>query len=416
MAVFRPAAELDGAPVNPSTRAHSPLAQGEPGGARRAGAGLPVALVALMLGHAAVDSCTGIWPAYKTLAGLDLARAGLIATVAGFAGNALQLLFGFLADRGLRRIVLCAGACASGAVAVVSLTDDATAHLLLVLLTMLGSGAFHPTAAGAAGTMGGARKGAFVGLFLASGYVGYALSQLVFTTLYAISPYATVVMMVFPIATGVAIALCPPPVTTAPASSARELVSAVLRELPRLSPLFIVQLLSTIINLALVFLLPDLLSARGAPSWMVTGGGHAALVVGGCLALIPSGQLADRFGARRVLLYSNLLSGAALAALLVFREPAVVLAWVGVFGVLNGATNVVVVAEGNRRLPAQAAVASALLMGLPWCIGSLAPAVAGFLAAPSRHGTPMVALWVMGLTVPLAALVAARMAQSDPER
>jgi FSR family fosmidomycin resistance protein-like MFS transporter len=56
-------------------------------------------LLALVGGHFAVDCCTGIWPVFKTLAHLDIVRAGLIATAGSMAGNGLQVAFGLLADR-----------------------------------------------------------------------------------------------------------------------------------------------------------------------------------------------------------------------------------------------------------------------------------------------------------------------------
>jgi hypothetical protein len=73
-------------------------------------------LAALAAGHFAVDCCTGIWPVYKTLAQLDLSKAGLIAMAGSMTGNGLQLAFGLLADRGWRKRLLVAGLALSGAV------------------------------------------------------------------------------------------------------------------------------------------------------------------------------------------------------------------------------------------------------------------------------------------------------------
>ncbi len=153
----------------------------------------------------------------------------------------------------------------------------------------------------------------------------------------------------------------------------------------------------------MVFLLPDLLQSRHAPAWMVQGGGHFALVAGGCLSLLPAGHVSDRWGPRRALLFANLAAGVVLTALL-FRGTAspVDLALVAAFGAFSGINNVVAVAEGNRLLPGQASAASALLMGMPWCIASVAPVIGGLLADPARGGTPAVALSWLGLAIPLA--------------
>ncbi len=48
--------------------------------ARDSVAGLPYwTLLAVAGGHFAVDCCAGIWPVFKTLACLDLVKAGLLA-------------------------------------------------------------------------------------------------------------------------------------------------------------------------------------------------------------------------------------------------------------------------------------------------------------------------------------------------
>ncbi len=366
-------------------------------------------LVALAFGHLAVDTCSGIWPIFKTLAGIDLAWAGLVATTAGVTGNALQLLFGFLADRGLRRVVLVTGVAVSGAVAAAGLTTSATWHVVLVTLAALGSGAFHPTAAGAAGRMGGARKGLFVALFLAGGYAGYGFSQLAFAMLYQRGPAAPLLLLGFPLLAALAIAAFPPPLATPATGGVRAWVTSVVQALPRLGPLFGIQLLSSAAIVALVFLLPDLLLARAAPPWMVAGGAHAVFVLGGGAALLPSGYLADRYGARAVLMGANVLAGVALAALLGWATGAESLALVAAFGFFAGANNVVVVAEGTRLLPDRAAATSAILMGLPWCLAAGSPAVVGFLASPAGTGSPATALGIMGLAIPCVALLASRL-------
>jgi MFS family permease len=170
-------------------------------------------------------------------------------------------------------------------------------------------------------------------------------------------------------------------------------------------PLFLVQVFSTAVHLGVIFLLPDLLLSRQAPSFMVHGGGHFALIAGGCLCLLPAGHAADRFGARRVLILANIVMGAALGALLL-RETAtaVDLAIVAVLGGGTSTNNVVSVSEGNRRLPGRASGISALLMGFPWCFAAVAPMIVGLLADPSSGGTPARALAWLGLAIPASLL------------
>ena len=361
-----------------------------------------LALAALALGHLAVDSCTGIWPVFKTLAGLDLAQAGMIATTGGVLGNALQLAFGRLADSGHRRKLLVAGVLAASAALWVGLTRSFWVHAALILLTSIGSAAFHPSGAGAAGRLTQSRQGLMVAGFLAGGYIGFAFSQLAFTAAYRLAPVAPLLLALLPVTAAGALFFLISPASEEPRHGAG--AAPILWS--RLLPLLTVQLLTTALGLSLIFLLPDLMMARGAPAVLVAGGGHAVYVLGGALSLLPGGILADRLGTRTLLLAVNTASIVLLAALLgTPPSPAVSLVLVALFGFFNGVNNVTIVAEGNRIMPTRASAASSLLMGLPWCIAALAPSLAGALAEPSHGGTPDRALSWMALSLPVTLLV-----------
>jgi len=365
-------------------------------------------LLALAGGHFAVDCCTGIWPVFKTLAHLDIARAGLIATVGSMAGNGLQVAFGFLADRGRRRRLVVGGVCLAGAVTLVPLAVGSYLLMFaLVLATQLGSAAFHPSATGAAGALSRSHTGLMIGLFLSGGYVGYSLSQVLFSSVYRHSTTLTPLIALLPIAAAVTIARRGPGVLPTIRSD-REPMGLMRVPLRPLAPLFAVQVFTNAISSSLIFLLPDFLLARGAPAWMAEGGGHFGLVAGGCLGILPAGHAADRWGARRVLLVAN---GATLVllALLLGRTGAsgVDLGLVTAFGAFSAMNGVVSVAEGNRLVPGQGSGVSALLMGLAWCVGAVGPVTAGWLADPTRGGTPAGALAWLGLALPLALVASA---------
>ncbi len=361
-----------------------------------------VGLLLLAAGHAAVDCCAGIWPVYKTLAQLDLAKAGLIAMAGSMAGNALQILFGVLADRGWRKPLLVWGVALAGAVILVPFTASYAVMFALVLVTYIGSAAFHPSGTGAAGSLSRARTGVMIAVFLAGGYLGYSLSQIVFSALYETSVRLTPLLLLVPLGAAAGLALRVP-ATPALTQSRHETRRLLAVHWAPLFSLFLVQVFAAAISVGLIFLLPDLMLERQAPGWIVRGGAHFALVAGGCLSLIPAGHAADRWGARRVLLLANTLAGVLLLALLARHEASAVdLALVAAFGALNGVNGVVAVAEGNRMLPGLASGVSAFLMGLPWCFAATAAAVAGALADPARGGTPTQALTYLSLVIPLA--------------
>jgi FSR family fosmidomycin resistance protein-like MFS transporter len=370
--------------------------------------------MALSIGHLAVDLCTGIWPVYKTLAMLDLTKAGLVATAGSVIGNALQPIFGVLADRGWRKPLLVGGLVLAGAVIFVPYFTSFLSLFFLVLLTSVGSAAFHPAGTGASSSLSEKRTGVMVAVFLTGGYVGYALSQLAFTATYRTLRGSTGLLFIVPLITALAMARVAHS-RRIRAQPPADWWKALVTKLRPLQALFLVQFLSSAANVALIFLLPDLLLARGAPNWIVHGGGHAALVLGGALSLVPAGHAADRLGAPRVLVLANVLAGVLLIGLILGpNEPWFELAMAAGYGAANGANNVVAVAEGNRVFPGQASAVSALLMGLPWCFSGLAPVVAGFLADPTRGGSPTAALGWIGLCIPCALFVSGRVPRRQP--
>jgi FSR family fosmidomycin resistance protein-like MFS transporter len=359
-------------------------------------------LMALAGGHFAVDCCAGIWPVFKTLAGLDITTAGLIATVGSMAGNGLQLAFGPLADRGWRKRLIVSGVAVAGTVTLAPWAVRSYAIMgALVLLTNVGSAAFHPSATGAAAGLSRRRVGFMIAVLLAGGYLGYSLSQVLFSAVYGWAPSFTPVIALLPLGMAAAIAAGLPTAREPRRPSGLDWRS--LRGYLRpLAPLLAVQTIASAINVSLIFLLPDLLVSRHAAPWIVRGGGHFALIAGGCLALLPAGQASDRWGARRMLVFANLTTAAALGLLLTRSgASAFDLVLVLAVGAFNGINNIAAVAEGNRLLPGQASGVSALLMGLPWSVAALGPVIAGALADPARGGTPAGALgafmWLMPL-------------------
>ena len=63
-------------------------------------------LLLFWCGHFLIDFMIGIWPVYKTLAGMDLRVAGVMTAVAVAFGEGSQLFFGPFGDYGYKRSIL----------------------------------------------------------------------------------------------------------------------------------------------------------------------------------------------------------------------------------------------------------------------------------------------------------------------
>ncbi|MCG8334463.1 MAG: MFS transporter [Proteobacteria bacterium] len=348
-------------------------------------------LVALWLGHFTVDSFTGIWPIYKTLANLDLVKAGLIVSIGGFVGNSLQIFFGYLGDKGWSRFLLCFGVLAAAAVLLIPYIDNANYWLmgLLIMLTFLGSSAYHPSGTGTASSLSARKVGKLTALFLSGGFVGYAFSQLLFTKIYFATdgkPAIMIVMAVFAI--GMLLLFSPP------AKKQTELQisfwSATKGFRRPLTYLYIVMVCAAGINMVQVFLLPELLLGKKASTWMVYGGGHLVMVLGGCAGLLPAGHLADKYGPRQVMLGGLTALAILLPLTATFEsESNLAIALLLFFLGFSGSTcNVVGVTYGSRLMPKHTRTVSGLLMGFAWCVAGISPFIGGWLADPGRGGSP----------------------------
>ncbi len=159
--------------------------------------------IAVVVAHVMVDFMgMSVWPVYKTLAGLDVAKAGWIATVIAMSGTALQPLFGSIADRfGPRRVILLGALLTSFALLLGPLADyqaelnhglptlfGLSGFYLVVLVILaagrLGQDMFHPAGAGLAGSFSARRGSTFLAVFIAVGSIGFGLSQIGFRTAY----------------------------------------------------------------------------------------------------------------------------------------------------------------------------------------------------------------------------------------
>jgi FSR family fosmidomycin resistance protein-like MFS transporter len=342
-----------------------------------------------------------VWPVYKTLAGLDVAKAGWIATVIAMSGTALQPLFGSIADRfGQRRVILLGVLLTSFAMLLGPLADyRATVDRLLptmfglsgfylvvfVILAAgrLGQDMFHPAGAGLAGSFSVKRGSMFLALFIAVGSIGFGLSQIVFRTVYTNFSHQTEILLLPVALLWVYVwKRCKPAQVL---GAGRVSVIASLRALrpvagPILS-LFLILGLSSGVMSGLFFLLPEFAHEKGYPAWLGQGGAFGLIIFGATVFMVPMGHLADKIGRRRTLIAIAILSAMSYHAIvrLTLPVPAFILLCI-IGGAFLGTVNPLGVAFGQRIAPRQnVSIVSAILMGWAWCLGGTVPSIIGEL-------------------------------------
>lgn len=364
--------------------------------------------IAVVVAHVMVDFMgMSVWPVYKTLAGLDVAKAGWIATVIAMSGTALQPLFGSIADRfGTRRVVLLGALLPSLALLLGPLADyqvqlnrvlptmfGLSGFYLVVFIILaagrLGQDMFHPAGAGLAGSFSARRGSMFLAVFIAFGSVGFGLSQIGFRTAYNNLGHHTEILLIPAAILWTAIWVwCRP----AEALAAKRIsVIASLRSLrPVAGPilaLFLILAISSGVMAGLFFLMPEFAHEKGYPVWLGQGGAFGLIVFGATVFMVPMGHLADRIGRRRTLTAITILSAVSYHALVRLTLPVPVFILLCVAGgAFLGTVNPLGVAFGQRIAPREnVSIVSAILMGWAWCLGGTVISIAGELYIRLGH-------------------------------
>lgn len=370
-------------------------------------------LIALFISHLFIDFMLGIWPAYKTLAQLDLGKAGTIAGTAMFLGEISQLGFGSLSDRGHQRILLSAGIFCAGAVSFLSFTSSYLILFLLVLFTYLGSSAFHPSASRAISRYPEEKRGLFYSLFYLFGLIGAALSQGLFTSAYLRFQGNTSMFYLPLIFLGLLMLMLP-----ASNSSGETKEQNIPIPSAKKRSIFFLYLMQVIIQTNLIlfcFYLPELLSSMGHTQWFSLGGGYFIFVIGEGLGSLFAGYITLRWDTKKALskvlvlqliLFYTFLHSAC------FPFPMTCLLFF-LLGSCLGTTQPLLMAEGLAAVPPKArGKLSALLLGGASAIAGLFLIGMGEVQALTGTLDPMALMNMLGLGY----VIALGCARSLPKR
>ena len=359
-------------------------------------------LIFIGTAHFLVDTMLGIWPIYKSLAQLDMAKAGLIVAIGAFIGEGSQLFFGSFSDKGYRKLLIIVGLILAMASSFLAYSSNYMILFGLYLLTCIGSGCFHPCAASLISSLVPARRGLLMTIFAAAGSLGLATSQLIFTHAQAFFGGHTF-MLALP-ALGVALILVCYPFSQVNQSgeifhktSLKDCMA--FFKIPTLRCLYISQVANQSILWGTIFILPDTLKVLGHTDWICYGGGHFCFIMGATCMMIPGGYLADLYSGRQVMLYGGLISAVAFYFILFSGGISLIIVLTALFvlGATLALMNPIAVSMGNRLEPMRSGAVSAFLMGLVWCVSeALGPGGVGVMSTFFDNYAPVKALAVLG--------------------
>lgn len=360
-------------------------------------------LLILFCGHFLVDFMIGVWPVYKTMAGLDLAKAGLISAACAFLGEGVQVFFGPLSDKGYAKILILAGIFVTTASTLFSYTEDYFLLSLMFLFTCLGSGAFHPSATGVISTLTKEHKGLFITIFASGGALGMASSQIIFSKCHAYANGHTILLAIPTVLLVLVACFCRLSKNVGKTQSGRTKIDfkayALFFKRKELVCLYMSQVCNQVLVWSTVFLLPDVLVTRGYPDWACYGGAHMFYILGGACMMIPSGYLADRFSSKWVIFTAIAVGFFSFYTFLFTSLPLMfLLPILFLLGACLGVVNPVSVAFGNRLMPSHPGVVSACLMGLVWFVSEgIGQGGGGLLTKLFVEDAPAKALLILGV-------------------
>jgi MFS transporter, FSR family, fosmidomycin resistance protein len=309
---------------------------------------------------------------------LSLKTVGVLAMCYQLASSVSQLGFGTLADRWRPRVLLMGGPVLS--VVVLSALGMSTSTFMLAALLLLGGlggAAFHPPAAALVHAVSGERKGLAMSTHITGGSLGFSVAPLVFAPAIAVLGPSWSWLVAIPGMLALTYTLRLIRRVEIPRKHAKEGWSHLRPYAKPLGLLYIIVVLRTLTANSLSVFLPVLLTRQG----MGVGEASAAVstylfvsTIGGFLG----GPMADRHGARRVILWS-LISSVPFLLVGQLASGWTLTVLVAVGGFLLQSTLPVNVTFGQQIAPVSAATVSSLMMGFAWGVGSLLAPVVGVL-------------------------------------
>ena len=364
--------------------------------------------------HVVVDAYTNIYAPMLPLLiphlNLSLASAGTLAMCFQMANSVSQLGFGALADRWRPKVLVVIGPLV--AVTVLSLIGLASTPFTLgVILVLggLGGAAFHPPAAALVYKLADHRKGLAMSAHLSGGSLGFSFAPVMFAPFIAYIGlrYSPLIMIPGLIALSWTLRQVPP--IHLPAKHERSTWATLRPAAAPLTLLYFTIVLRTATTYGFMTFTPTLLTRQGYTIAEASGAVSLYLFASGIGGFL-GGPLADRLGARRVIVWT-LIAAVPFMALAPHLPPLGFTAMLALGGLLLQSTLPISVTFAQSFVKGGAATVSSLMMGFAWGMGSLTVPLVGMGA--DRYGIQPT-LAVVAFIPLLAAALAWRLPDTRP--
>jgi MFS transporter, FSR family, fosmidomycin resistance protein len=346
-------------------------------------------LAILAAGHFVTDINTGALPAFlpflKESLGLTYAMTASILLAFNITSSVIQPVFGFLSDRRSLQWLLPVGPfIASLGLALIGFGPSYFWVLLFASLSGLGQASYHPEGFKTVNLLSGEKKATAISLFHLGGNLGFAMGPILATTFFAFSGLSGSIWFVIPgILMAVAFLVIPswkkPGGLSPSRAKGPSQEPSLANNFPGMILLIITVVLRSATRLSLLAFVPFYFIKVLNYDPLVSGKYLSAFLLAGTVGITLGGFLADRFGYKKTVLVSFLLTPVFLF-LFFYTAGTLSLIFFALGGLFIISSNSVTMAMGQAFMPRNVAMASGLILGLAMGIGGIATTVFGWLA------------------------------------
>jgi FSR family fosmidomycin resistance protein-like MFS transporter len=353
-------------------------------------------LLLLSLGHLVTDvyqsSLPALLPFLKEKLDLTYTMTGVILMAASFTSSLIQPLFGFLTDKQEKPLLLPLGClCAGVGFSFLTLAPNYATVLLLVIMSGLGIASYHPEGYKTAHFFTGERRVTGMAVFAVGGSGGFALGPII--TVYTIQylgltslPLMAVPALLFAVLIFMNWKRIALPAKE-PAAGPKAAATAVAPpDYWGLSIIIAIVMVRSWIQFGLMSYIPFyyINFLKGDP--LYASKLVFVFLLGAAIGTLAGAPLADRWGHKRYLSWSMLLSAVLLPFTLLAAKGALLFVTLGLVGMITISTFSLTVVMAQRMLPSNLGVAAGLMVGFAIGAGGICVTFLGVLA--DHFGVP----------------------------
>lgn len=353
-------------------------------------------LLLLSLGHMVTDIYQGalptLLPFLKENLSLSYAMTGIILMTGNFTSSLVQPLLGYLSDRQNKPFLLPLGCLGAGiGLSLLSLTSNYACVLALVIVSGLGTAAYHPEGYKTAHYFTGEKRVAGMAIFSVGGNLGFALGPLIVVYIIQYIGFVSLPIMSIPCVIFTFLVIfywrsVTTPLRNVPKDLKQNPSPAMVKG-ARFSLLMIILfvMIRSWMQAGLMSYIPFYYINHLGGDPLYAGQLVFVLLLGSAIGTVGVAPLADKVGCQRYLILSMLLA-TVVSPFFFIVEGFLLFIVLGTLGLLVGSTFSVTIVMAQQLLPKNLGVASGLIVGFAIGAGGICVALLGIMA--DHFGVP----------------------------